>query len=475
MATNTASLFLRDLAPPPLKPVWNGNRPDQLITERAADLPGVVALPVRELVPHLPEPIWSQDAAFGPTDPQVLREQTQIVVQGMDWSKIEKGKVVHLLANPHGFSYSGEGYVVMLEEIAAHLRKARSAKVKLRIAESMGHVDNPNWVKFYRLRDRFEDVEEVPQIGPGTKIDTRLGDMYVTKLLFTAPYFVHTHVTDPREAYLHRMVDRLYKPFGMGYARLETRSAYHFGFGPRTGQMVARAMFESAFIQERYTGTVVLNTTAEGVAGVEGDNDLGALDRRLAVGVLRNYGTLMRLLGEIEEVIPIFDGHGCSVYTYGGGLTFSNLLYADTDFFDLDNLALSAHGVKNAEPGMYMGNGDAIKAIVINYMAGGVPCHGTLKHFPLHVASQQAFKWMINEPSNCYLENLATVHENLRDAVQAARAETGCEELMVFDYTPGAFRVTEGLAEHLLERAPAVVENVEKNLLPKWMAQRKLV
>ena len=93
MATNTASLFLRDLAPPPLKPVWNGNRPDQLITERAADLPGVVALPVRELVPHLPEPIWSQDAAFGPTDPQVLREQTQIVVQGMDWSTIAKGKV----------------------------------------------------------------------------------------------------------------------------------------------------------------------------------------------------------------------------------------------------------------------------------------------------------------------------------------------------------------------------------------------
>ncbi len=474
MATSIADAVLPNLAPPPLKPVWNGNRPDQLITERAADLPGVVALPVRELVPGLPEPIWSPDPAFGPTDLQVLREQTRSVVQGMDWSKIEKGRVVHLIANPHGFSYSGEGYVVMLEEIAAHLQRARHAKVKLRIAESMGHIDNPDWVTFYRLRDRFDDVEEVPQIGPGTKIDTRLGDMYVTKLLFTSPYFVHTHVTDLREAYLHRMVNRLHKPFGMSYARLETRSAYHFGFGPRTGQMVSRAVFDSEFIQKRYTGTVVLNTTSEGVIGVEGENDLDALEGRLAEGMLRNYGTLMRLLGEIKDVIPIFDGHGCAVYTYGGGLTFSNLLYADTDFFDLDNLALSAHGMKDAEPGMYMGDGGAIKAIVINYMAGGVPCHGSLKHFPLHVASQQAFKWMINEPSNCYLEDLATVHENLRDAVQAARAETGCEELMAFDYTPGAFRVTEGLAEHLLERAPAVVENVEKNLLPKWMAQRKL-
>lgn len=475
MATSIAEALLPNLAPPPLKPVWNGNRPDQLITERAADLPGVVALPVRELFPGLPKPIWSPDPAFGPTDLEVVREQTRCAVQNMDWTKIEKGRVVHLFANPHGFSYSGEAYVVMLEEIAAHLQRTRDAKVKLRIAESMGHVDNPNWVKFYRLKERFDDVEEVPQIGPGTKIETRLGDMYVTKLLFTSPYFVHTHVTDLREAYLHRMVNRLHKPFGMSYARLETRSAYHFGFGPRTGQMVSRAVFDSEFIQKRYTGTVVLNTTSEGVIGVEGENDLDALEARLAEGMLRNYGTLMRLLGEIEEVIPIFDGHGCSIYTYGGGLTFSNLLYADTDFFDLDNLALSAHGMKDSEPGMFMSDGGVIKAIVINYMAGGVPCQGSLKHFPLHVASEQAFKWMINEPSNCYLEDISIMHQCLDDAVQAARAETGCEELMVFDYTPGAFRVTEGLAEHLLERAPAVVENVEKNLLPKWMKQRNLI
>ncbi|HJN52794.1 MAG: hypothetical protein QGI68_14865 [Pseudomonadales bacterium] len=474
MPMTTTDPLLRDLTPPPFQRVWNGNRPDQLITERAADLPGVVALPVRELVPDLPRPIWSQMEDFGPTDLTELREQTRAVVQGMDWSAIEKRKTVHLLANPHGFSYSGEAYVAMLEEIAAHLRTERQARVKLRIAESMGHIDNPDWVSIFNLEKRFDDVKEVPQIGPGSKIDTRLGDMYVSKGLFRSPYFVHTHVTDLREAYLHRMVDRLYKPFGMGYARLETRSAYHFGYGPRTGQMVSRAVFESDFIQKRYTGTVVLNTTSEGVIGVEGDNDLRALDRRLSEGMLRNYGTLMRLLGEIDACIPVLDGHGCSVYTYGGGLTFSNLLYADTDFFDLDNLALSAHRSSETEPGLFMGGGDAIKSIVINYMAGGVPYHSSLQHFSLHVASQQAYKWLINEPSNCYVENLATVHDGLRDAVRAAREETGCEELMVFDYTPGAFRVTEGLARHLLDCAPRVVENVERHLLPKWMAQRKL-
>ncbi len=471
MATES---LLRNLAPPPFKPVWNGNRPDQLITERAADLPGVVALPVRELVPSLPEPIWSQLSAFGPTDLTALRNEARATVEAMDWSAIEPGKAVHVLANPHGFSYAGEGYVTMLEEIAAHLTEEKRARVRIRIAESMGHVDNPNWVTLYNLKSRFEDIEEVPQIGPGVRIDTQLGDMYMTRGLFSAPYFVHTHVTDLREAYLHRMVDRLYKPFGMGYARLETRSAYHFGYGPRTGQMVSRAAFESDFIQQRYAGTVVLNTTSEGVIGVEGDNDLRALDQRLTEDTLRNYGTLIRLLGEIDEVIPVFDGHGCAVYTYGGGITFSNLLYADTDFFDLDNLALSAHRQSTTDPGLYMGGGNAIKAIIINYMAGGVPCHGSLRHLKLHLASEQAFRWMINEPSNCYLEDLSTVHNSLGEAVGAAQAETGCEELMVFDYTPGAFRVTEQLAQHLLEAAPRVVAKVEAELLPKWMAQRKL-
>ena len=89
MATTVADAFLPNLAPPPLKPVWNGNRPDQLITERAADLPGVVALPVRQLVPSLPEPIWSGDPAMGPTDLEVIRAATRTTVQGMDWSKIE--------------------------------------------------------------------------------------------------------------------------------------------------------------------------------------------------------------------------------------------------------------------------------------------------------------------------------------------------------------------------------------------------
>jgi hypothetical protein len=435
----------------------------------------VVALPVRALMPDLPEPIWAPDPAFGPTDLGVIREQTRASVGAMDWSKIESGRRVNLIANPHGFQLEGEAYVVMLEEIARHVRETTGGLVRLRIAESMGHVENPDWVKIFDLPGRFGDVAECPQIGPGRRIETRLGDMYVTKKLFDAPCFIHTHVTEMREGYLHRMLDRLLKPFGMAYARLETRSAYHFGFGPRTGQMVARSIFDSDFIQQRYTGTVVLDTTSEGVVGVHGDNDLDALDKRLAVGILRNYGTLMRMLAEVEDCLAVFDGHGCSVYTYGGGIAFDNLLCADTDFLDLDNLALLSAGSDRRGDGLTMGNNPAIRAIVINYMAGGVPQQFIFDHYPVHVAGDQVYRWLINDPSNTYLERVARPHADLSTAIAEASARHGSDNLMIFDYTPGAFRLTEKLGRHLLDRAPEVVAVVEAEYLPKWLEQRDLV
>ncbi len=474
MATNVSDPFLRELPPPPLLPTWNGRRPGEVVKMRAAELPGVVALPVRALMPDLPEPIWAPDPTFGPTDLEVIRERTREQVVAMDWSKIERGRAVNLIANPHGFQLEGEAYVVMLEEIARHVRDTTGGRVRLRIAESMGHVENPDWVKLFDLPGRFGDVEECPQIGPGRRIDTRLGDMYVTRKLFDAPSFIHTHVTEMREGYLHRMLDRLHKPFGMAYARLETRSAYHFGFGPRTGQMVARSIFDSDFIQQRYTGTVVLDTTSEGVVGVHGDNDLDALDRRMAVHILRNYGTLMRMLAEVEDCLAVFDGHGCSVYTYGGGIAFDNLLCADTDFLDLDNLALLAVGSESRGEGLTMGSNPAIRAIVINYMAGGVPQQFIFDRYPVHVAGDTVYRWLLSDPSNTYLERVAQPHADLPTAIAAASARHGSDQLMIFDYTPGAFRLSEKLGRHLLERAPDVRAAVEAESLPKWLGQRGL-
>lgn len=465
-----------ELEPAPLQETWNGRQPSEAVGMRAADLPGMVAVPVRELVPDMPEPIWSPSPALGPTDLEAVRERTRRTVRAMDWSKIQPKKRVNLLANPHGLFLCGEAYVVMLEEIAEHIKKTCNVSVKVCLAESMGHIENHNWRKLFDLDNRFDKFEEVPQCGPGQEVKTKLGHAWVMQRLFNGDYFIHTHVTEMREAYLHRMIDRLYKPFGMSYVRLETRSAYHFGFGPRTGQLIARTVFESDFIQQRYVGTVALDAIPEGVVDVVGHNDLRTLDRQISSRVLRNYGTLIRLMAEIKECIVLYDGHYPGLYSYAGGITFSNLENATVDFFDLDNLAaLGSLNQNLPESGLMIAHNHAIRGFVVNFMAGGLPMTSQFKDVPVFFSNPDVYNWVLNDPCNAFVDKLSELSRDLPTAVANAVAATGTDHIMVFDNTPGAFRVSEPLAKHLRERAPHVHADVINNRLPKWLAQRNLV
>lgn len=466
------------LPAPSLYPTWNGRTPADVVTTRAADLDGIVTLPIRELTPWLPEPIWAPEAHFGSTDVDEVRSRTRAKVEAVDWSKIKRGDRVNLLANPHGFALSGMAYVAMLEEVQKYVQEITGAKVRLRIAESMGHIENPDWMKVYDLESRFGDAKECPQIDQGVEIDTRVGPMYLTRQLFNGDHFIHTHVTEMREGYLHRMVDRLYKPFGMGYTRLETRSAYHFGYGPRTGQLVARSVFDSDYVQQRYVSTVVLNTSPEGVIDVDADNDLGALDRRVATDIFRNYAVLIRLMSEVKEVTVVFDGHGNTIYSYAGGIPFDVLYYANADWLDLDNPALYAVLMPESIRGMVgqymMGENANIKAFVINYMAGGVPYIYLIKDVPTFVTSRKVMDWLEQDPSGCWIGNLAQVTDGLADAVARGKAIAQSENVLVYDNLPGALHVSESLAAALRDAAPRVIEDVEQVRMPKWLAQRNL-
>ncbi len=468
--------LIEPLAPPPFQRTWTGRDPASVVAMRAVELDDIVALPVRAIDPSLPLPIWSSDPTLGPTDDTAVRERARAALTRSDWSRISPGSTVDLIANPHGFFLCGDAYVAMLEETRDHLVATRGCTVRLRIAESMGHIENPDWMRIYDLPGRFGDAKECPQIGRGVEIDTRVGPFWLTRDLFTADHFVHTHVAEMREGYLHRMIDRLHKPFGMGYTRLETRSAYHFAWGPRTGQMVARAVFESDFVQERYAGTIVLDTTPEGVIGVDADLDLDALNGRITANVLRHYGTLMRLMAEIDDVIALFDGHGCHMYSYGGGIAFDCLMYAQVDFLDLDNLALLKGFASRLPdtPGLTLEFNPAIRAQVMNYMAGGVPYTMMTRRVPTFLVEGPAADWLIGDPCSPWLGDRAAIEASLPDAVAAARRTTGVDHVIVFDSTPGALHVSRALGEHLLARAPDVAAHVRDVALPKWLAQRGL-
>src|SRR5208283_3852969 len=101
--------------------------------------------------------------------------------------------------------------------------------------------------------------------------------------------------------------DRAIKPFAMSYARVETRSAYHIGLGPRTANFIARAIFDSPWVQSKWTFACFLIASPVGFLGVDADNDLYALDKRLAYISMKTYGKLVTLLGEIQDCIVIID------------------------------------------------------------------------------------------------------------------------------------------------------------------------
>ncbi|MEY4270902.1 MAG: hypothetical protein RLZZ58_2118, partial [Pseudomonadota bacterium] len=75
---------------------------------------------------------------------------------------------------------------------------------------------------------------------------------------------------------------------------------------------------------------------------------------------------------------------------------------------------------------------------------------------------------------NTYIERTARKADTLYEAMATACLEGGTENIIVFDRTPGAFRVSRKLGEHMLARAPALRKQLEEHYLPKWLKQRGL-
>ena len=68
----------------------------------------------------------------------------------------------------------------------------------------------------------------------------------------------------------------------------------------------------------------------------------------------------------------------------------------------------------------------------------------------------------------------AIVAESLEDAMEKAVERAGTEKAIVFDGSYGSVNLTRPLAEDLVARAPAISRRVDEELLPRWLAQRRL-
>jgi hypothetical protein len=217
-----------------------------------------------------------------------------------------------------------------------------------------------------------------------------------------------------------------------------------------------------------------------GVTGVDSDNNLLKQNERITIESLREYGKVVRLLGKIDECIVILDCPGPIPYTFGGGLIFGNFVSANVDQFDLD-APLTPYSFftemsfdENGEP-RYEGVPPcnlAIKMIINNYSFKGYPSTFFAEHMPTVIVGKEMANLFYNCPQNPEYMSHALVADSLDAAVKFAYKSTGTKKVIIFDGAREGINGSYALIDFLLEYAPGITKEVERELLPKWLRQR---
>jgi hypothetical protein len=249
--------------------------------------------------------------------------------------------------------------------------------------------------------------------------------------------------------------------------------------GPRASNFLARMIFESSFVQDKFIGSVILQVAPTGTIGVSASNDLRQQDAEFTRLNLSWYGKILTLLGKVEEVVLIIDYPGPIPYTTAGGVLFGNFLNANVDEFDLD-VPFSPFNrytdmLYPEETPLYDGElpppNPAIKALVINYCSKGYPSTFFAQQLPTLVVGPQA-DFLAHCEQNTKFMHYAIKANGLKEALAFARRFSKTPNVLVFDGAVGGFNVSEPLAEKLRQLAPVVSKEVDEVLMPRWLKQR---
>ncbi|MCL6633901.1 MAG: hypothetical protein K6T63_14885 [Alicyclobacillus herbarius] len=447
------------------------------VTKRLADLPGMTSITLRELFPDSPDVIYPSSEGIA-----AIRRATEEKLEKMDLSMIQPHHTVNVLASHHGFTLlGGEPYAEVLRTVYDVVKRRTGAKeVRLRAGVGLRFRETEEYIARFELKKHFDRARGMAPIDEGIPIETEIGTLYGLKRAYDADWIIHVHNSDVREVHFHRQVDRAVKPFGMSYARIETRSTYHQNLGPRAANFTARAIFESPFVQSKFVGAVFMNMSPSGVVSIEADNDLYRINDTITLDGLRYYGKIFHLLGMIDECIVGLD-FPCPVpYVFSAGVIYCNFVGANVDLFDLDvklppyTWYTEAFYGKDGQPLVpeISPVNPAIRMVIHNYAWIGYPSAFFAQQLPTLVVGKQQADLFEHDPQNLEYMKYAMIADNLDDAMKFAYRVTGTDKVIAFDGAVGGINVSASLADYLLQAAPAASAHVETVLMPKWLKQR---
>lgn len=439
------------VAPPRIMPSISG---PELPSQRMADLPGVVSLSVRELFPDIPPAIYLRGDDLSP-----VRQAAERALAGVDMSKIKAGDSVNLLCSEHGFNMmEGRPYAEMIRTVKDVIQERTGCRdIRMRFAVGVSKTEAKEIGEHFGLSNYFRGrYESVGPFDRGIAIETEIGTLYGLAKIYDADWIVHCHYEDPREVYLHHVIDRALKSFTMSYARFETRSTYHRNFESRSANIVPLAIFDSPFVRSKFAFTSFLMSSPAGVTGVSADHDLHRLNRRLMVNTFTSYGKMIRLFREVDECVAALDSGRWGWYCHGGGVICGCLFKAPFDGLDLDD-GPTPPAAKAPNP--------AVKTLLINYVWREM-LNGITRWYPVVIGSQRVAEGL---PKGT-VKN-AKIANNLEAAWSMAIEQAGTDKVIIFDGNYGSINVSPSMAEILIARAPEVSRQVDQ-LIPKWLKQR---
>jgi hypothetical protein len=438
----------------------------------------MTSVTLRELFPDLPSVIYPGDEGI-----VAVRRRTEQALESVDMSRIKPEHSVNICSSHHGFTLlGGDPYAEMLKTIRDVIEERTGCKnIRLRAGVGLRFRETEEYIRRHKLDEYFNGkARGVAPVDEGVEIETEIGTLYGIKRIYDADWIVHAHNSDVREVHFHRMVDRAVKPFGMSYARIETRSTYHQNLGPRAANFIARAIFDSPFVQDKFAFSCFLTVVPHGILGVDADNDLYSLNERVTEVGCRYYGKMMTLFGEIDECIAALDFPCPVVYVFSAGVIYANFAGANTDLFDLESplspytwYTEAFYGRKGFPllPEIPRLN-PAIKMCVHSYAWTGYPSAFFSEHIPTVVVGREQADLFNRDPQNLNYMKHAVLSESTESAMDFARKMTGTEKVLIFDGAPGGINLSQPLRDLLLAKAPEVNRRVEQELIPKWLRQR---
>lgn len=450
-----------------------------LVKTRVSELPNMVSIMLKDLFPSLPDVIFPG----GENALDQLFEVAKDSIRKVDMSYIKPEHSVNVLASHHGFTLlGGQPYALLLKAIRDVVEEKTGCKnIRLRAGVGMRFRETEEYIKRYGLDVYYHgQTKGVAPVDEGIPIETEIGTLYGIKAIYDADWIIHAHHTDVREVHFHRQIDKAVKPFGMSYARIETRSTYHQNLGPRAANFTARAIFESKFVQSKFAFAAFLNVGPHGVIGVDADNDLYKVNERATFIGCQLYGKVMTLFGAIDECIAVLD-FPCPVpYVFSAGVIYANFTGANTDLYDMESPLppytwyTEAFYRKNGKPILedIPPLNPAIKMCVHNYAWTGYPSAFFSEKVPTIVVGAKQAEMFDMEPMNIKYMDYAVVAKTTEAALDFAYKATGTDKVIIFDGAMGGLNCSEALAKLLIDKAPEISEKVEKELLPKWLKQR---